>query len=240
MIIPGAGLMRYDRWLSGFILLVIWLLIPDHLNVLYLISTAGNIFLFRHLNYESYRNSKKRLLKIAIQYPLLILCLNFLFSSNLFFAVDNCINRTDIMAPQVESGEQCLVNLIAYAKNVPEAGDLVVYSEELYLGQAAGLPGDTIVVRDNKLLINGKPAEFANIPSKNLGRLESWAASAGGKEFFGVGEKYTVPEGCVFLVCNKPDKNISSFTMGAVRIDSLYGKVIYIMNWPWLNSYGIH
>jgi signal peptidase I len=68
----------------------------------------------------------------------------------------------DTMAPTVYDGEKVLVDLTAYKARQPQRGDiaLMILSEDQnkeHLLRIVGLPGETVEIRDQALLINGEP-----------------------------------------------------------------------------------
>jgi signal peptidase I len=83
---------------------------------------------------------------------------------------------TGSMKPTILEGDRIFVNRLAYDLKVPfttwhilewgepRRGDVVVlYSPEdgkLLVKRVIGLPGDTISLRDNRLFVNGEPAEY--------------------------------------------------------------------------------
>lgn len=84
---------------------------------------------------------------------------------------------TGSMKPTILEGDRVFVNKLAYDLKVPfttwhvaewgnpRRGDIVVFyspkDETRLVKRVVGLPGDTIELRDEHLIINGKPVEYA-------------------------------------------------------------------------------
>jgi signal peptidase I len=67
------------------------------------------------------------------------------------------------MLPDYEDGGLNFVNKWAYSQDVPVRGDVVgVRSSDpkvIYIKRVVGLPGETVSIRQGKVLVNGKPIE---------------------------------------------------------------------------------
>jgi signal peptidase I len=107
--------------------------------------------------------------------PLLITGL-VIFSVRSSFADWNNV-PTGSMKPTIIEGDLIFVNKLAYDLKVPfttwhlaewsnpERGDVVVFyaphNGERYVKRVVGLPGDTVALRDEQLIINGRPVDYA-------------------------------------------------------------------------------
>lgn len=66
------------------------------------------------------------------------------------------------MQPTLRGGDYTLVNKLTYRWNPPKRGDVVVFQapdnpRADYIKRVIGLPGETVEVKDGKVLINGQP-----------------------------------------------------------------------------------
>jgi signal peptidase I len=84
---------------------------------------------------------------------------------------------TGSMNPTVVEGDQILVNKLAYGVRIPfthlwlhqgagpARGDIITFDApedgDTWLKRVVGLPGDTVEMRDEELLINGKPLTYS-------------------------------------------------------------------------------
>ena len=74
--------------------------------------------------------------------------------------------RTSVVGPSMEptlrSGQEILINKIAYQLSAPKCGDVVVFkpngneNAHVSVKRVIGVPGDTIQIESGKVLINGK------------------------------------------------------------------------------------
>src|ERR1043165_5420802 len=109
--------------------------------------------------------------------PLLILSL-IVFSIRSSLADWNDV-PTGSMKPTILEGDRVLVNKLAYDLKVPfttwhiaewsnpQRGDIVVFFSPKdgtrLVKRVIGLPGDTIELRDNQLLLNHQPVDYATL-----------------------------------------------------------------------------
>jgi signal peptidase I len=84
---------------------------------------------------------------------------------------------TGSMNPTVIEGDQILVNKLAYGARIPfthvwlykgegpQRGDVITFDSpedgQTWLKRVIGLPGDTVEMRDERLLINGQPLAYS-------------------------------------------------------------------------------
>lgn len=80
------------------------------------------------------------------------------------------------MVPTFQSGEYVLTDKVSYRVGKPERGDVVVFHAPReancpagtgcdFIKRIIGLPGETIEVRDNTIIINGQPLAENYIPA---------------------------------------------------------------------------
>src|SRR6187455_1451415 len=109
--------------------------------------------------------------------PLLIFSL-VLFSLRSSLADWNDV-PTGSMRPTILEGDRVFINKLAYDLKVPfttwhiaewsnpQRGDIVVFFSphdgKRLVKRVVGLPGDTVELRDNQLVINGMPVEYQPI-----------------------------------------------------------------------------
>jgi|GEM_PF-61789 signal peptidase I len=71
------------------------------------------------------------------------------------------------MEPTYHSGQNVILNRMAYLIIPPKRGDVILYQHygELLINRVVGVPGDKIEIIDNQLQINGKQVKVKNIAS---------------------------------------------------------------------------
>ena len=68
----------------------------------------------------------------------------------------------DSMKPKLENGDVVLINRVSYNLGTPKRGDVIAFkpngneNAHYYVKRIIGLPGETVEVKDGKILINGK------------------------------------------------------------------------------------
>jgi signal peptidase I len=172
------------------------------------------------------------------------------------------------MMPNLVNGDFIFVKKYSYGLRLPffntkvlstgepHRGDVVVFRlprdpSVHYIKRLIGLPGDHIVVRDNRLTINGSPIPLA--PDGSYSGGYGFAGSALGVERFGQAEheimfatgrsstdvETTVPAGHYFFMGdNRNDSQDSRFPqVGFVPEENLVGRASRIwMNWDFPGS----
>jgi signal peptidase I len=159
---------------------------------------------------------------------------------------------TGSMAPNYLIGDHILVNKTVYRDRLPERGEVVVFRHPrkrglTWIKRVIGLPGDTVEVQDNDVLVNGKKLEREQVPAEALVAIRNqldgklFTETAGGRRYLvmiGTDKspefaKGTVPEGSLFVLGDHRDRSDDSRDpeLGFVPLGSLVGRVQYIY-WP--------
>lgn len=92
------------------------------------------------------------------------------------------------MKPTLLEGDEILVNKLAYDLKIPfttqriaqwgnpERGDIVVFYSPIdgmrLVKRVIGLPGDTIEMRDQELIVNGEPVRYENISTATTAQTD--------------------------------------------------------------------
>ena len=188
--------------------------------------------------------------------PLLILAV-VLFSLRSSLADWNDV-PTGSMRPTIIEGDRVFVNKLAYDLKVPfttkhiaewsnpKRGDVVVfyspYDEKRLVKRVIGLPGDTIELRDNKLILNGAELSYDPIPEidnpdvppierethrfameqlPNGKHVVASIPAVRAARNFG---PYTVPEANFFMMGDNRDNSFDSRFYGPVARKRILGK----------------
>ena len=156
------------------------------------------------------------------------------------------------MTPTIEVNDRVMVYKLAFQWGEPRRGDVVVFRDldepelEESIPQAVirsvletvgvrsrgrddlikrvvGLPGETVVIAGNKVLVDGEPIAEPYLPET--------AAMPDEGPFF-------VPEGEVFVMGDNRQGSLDSRRFGTVPLDRLVGRAFVII-WPISNLGGL-
>jgi signal peptidase I len=137
---------------------------------------------------------------------------------------------TESMLPNIHPGDRVVTDL-TYCKSkdfTRTIGDIVVFRGPKgtydYIKRVIALPQERITIYQGTVYINGQPLnepwELAFDPNVSL-QAELYAKYA-------VGDEYIVPDGHVFLLGDNRDHSMDSRHWGAVDVNKIKGKVLYI------------
>jgi signal peptidase I len=193
--------------------------------------------------------------------PLLILAL-ILFSLRSSLADWNDV-PTGSMKPTILEGDRVFVNKLAYDLKVPfttlhlaewsnpQRGDIVVFFSphdgQRLVKRVIGLPGDTLELRDNILVLNGQPVDYQPLPEELLSDLVP--ADRNGRVFAieqlpgqthtvagnpAVPARrsfapYRVPEGRYFMMGDNRDDSFDSRYYGPVQRNKIVGRATSVV-----------
>ncbi len=135
----------------------------------------------------------------------------------------------DSMEPTLSSGDTILINKLVYRIREPERSDVIVFKKDgkehsyYSIKRIIGLPGETVVIRDGKVLINGEPLDEEVIVDDMI--LEGLAT-----------DEITLDEDEYFVLGdNRNDSQDSRyFNVGNVVREEIIGKA-----WLRTNKFGI-
>lgn len=167
------------------------------------------------------------------------------------------------MKPTILEGDRVFVNKMAYDLKVPfttlhlaewsapKRGDIVVfYSPQdgtRLVKRTVGLPGDTVELRDDELIINGEKVAYRTIANELLQDLapadranSTYASEAlpgrshlvagipelAAKRNFG---PIQVPEGCFFMMGDNRDNSYDSRYFGVVKRSRILGRATAVV-----------
>lgn len=156
---------------------------------------------------------------------------------------------TESMVPTMLVGDVLLVNRLAYNFHLPvfstaEAvrwatparGDIILFNapptisalESIYIKRVAAVAGDTIQVRGQRVILNGKLVPYAQVPlegaTETLGDVTHKVLLAPGP-FANFGP-VVVPAGHVFVLGDNRDNSADSRVWGPLALERVRGKAI--------------
>jgi signal peptidase I len=147
------------------------------------------------------------------------------------------------MKPTLQIGDHILVSKFNYGVKLPflrstlipigtpKRGDILVfiYPEDRskdFIKRLIGLPGDTIEIRNKKIIMNGLPLNDTHgVYSDNL----IIPGSVQPRDNFG---PVTVPEDSIFVMGDNRDESYDSRFWGFVKMKDVLGKAL-IIYWSW-------
>ena len=136
------------------------------------------------------------------------------------FVIANSRVPTGSMENTIMSRSRVIGSRLAYLKDDPQRGDIVIFhypdDESIYyVKRVIGLPGETVMIEDGKVYING-----SDTPLDEPYLAEPMGGSYG---------PYTVPEGCYFMLGdNRNNSRDARFWENKyVKKDKIIAKVLF-------------
>ncbi|MEI8067827.1 MAG: signal peptidase I [Candidatus Shapirobacteria bacterium] len=167
----------------------------------------------------------------------LVLALSVFVLLYLFVAQPNEVKGSS-MVPNFTDGEFLLTDKLTYQMSKPQRGDVVIFKAPAgetcavdgceYIKRVIGVPGDTVMVKDQKVFLNGTelnqsflPADFVTDPG----------------EFNQDGIEQIVPEGQYLCFGDNRSHSRDGREFGPIKKDLIIGKAFF-KYWP-LSSMGL-
>ncbi len=136
------------------------------------------------------------------------------------------------MEPTLHSGDRLVISKISYKLENIKRGDIVVLHSPKnpdveYIKRVIGLPGDTILIKDNYVYLNG----FLLQESYVSAQTNLWEFG-----FTKEGALYTVPENYIFVMGDNRPRSSDSREFGSIPVSSIVGKAVF-RYYPILSSF---
>jgi signal peptidase I len=153
------------------------------------------------------------------------------FAVGIFFFVYLLIMRPhkikgQSMHPNFPDGEYLLTEKVSYYLKNPGRGDVVVFmppvSEDEFIKRIIALPGETIMISDGRIYINGKLLDEPYIDDN--------VRTANGS-FLSEGVEYTVPNGEYFVLGDNRPHSSDSRSWGPITKKTISGRA-WVVYWP--------
>lgn len=127
------------------------------------------------------------------------------------------------MEPTFYNGNYIFTSKVTYKLREPERGDVVVFhspknNDIEYIKRIIGIPGDTILIQNTTVNVNGTPINEPYISAAT-------ELMYGG--FVQEGVPITVPENHYFVMGDNRPRSSDSREFGPVPYESIIGQVIY-------------
>ena len=127
------------------------------------------------------------------------------------------------MEPRMYNGQSIFLNRLVYKISDPKAGDVVVFlpngneKSHYYVKRVAGVPGDTLQIKNGVLYVNGEPQEtYFNDRIAEAGILEN-ELTLEDDEYFVIGDN-----------CNNSEDSRSA-NIGSIKKEYIIGKAWFKM-----------
>ncbi|WP_274361505.1 signal peptidase I [Paenibacillus thermotolerans] len=146
-----------------------------------------------------------------------------------FFLFSPFIVEGPSMYPNFFTGERIIVNKILYDIRAPKRGEVIVFHSPFnadYIKRVIALPGETVEVRGDTVLVNGEPIEEPYIQNEKDMNAEA-GTTYNNKDY----EKATVPEGHVFVMGDNRPNSQDSRDIGFIAYDKIVGRADVVI-WP--------
>jgi len=137
---------------------------------------------------------------------------------------------TGSMRPTLIERDRVLVNKILYKYKEPQRGDIIVFRYPVdgkrdFIKRLVGLPGETIEIKQGKILINQeKLSEDSPLRQFYYYNRDDW--------FYGKGDQaIEIPEDSYFVLGDNSAQSSDSRNWGFVPKDNLIGKA-FMVYWP--------
>jgi signal peptidase I len=123
------------------------------------------------------------------------------------------------MEPNLHNEQRLIVEKISYHLHLPRRGNIVVidvdFSDIPLIKRVIGLPGETVEIRNNQVLIDGQPLDEPYLPTlfmRDYGPVQ-------------------VPEGYIFVMGDNRGASNDSRAFGPVSLDRIIGRA-WVSYWP--------
>lgn len=129
------------------------------------------------------------------------------------------------MQPTIEAGDYLICNLIYYRSHDPMRGDVIIFKyprdEKIdYIKRIVGVPGDTVELRDNILLVNGEEIGEPYAVYNDTGN-EHWPDPSTYGPYF-------ISENEYFVMGDNRNNSSDSREFGSIERESIEGKAIFV------------
>jgi len=227
--IPGLGHLFIRKWKAGIAALLLWILLtriaPGYLKVnlvpILIAVTVTHIFVIFGTPVSKLHNQKRMII------GLIFITWFIRFSSA--YAIFNHFSRpfhipSESMEPTLRRGDRIVVQ--EKSPSDLKAGDVIVFSdqrkdEQIYVKRLVGLPGDTIQILQNRILLNNR------FPDQKTLRRTVYTSEGR----FGINFPFVVPESTLFVLGDYSDVSIDSRFFGPVPETAVIGRAYKII-WP--------
>ncbi len=132
--------------------------------------------------------------------------------------------RQKSMEVTLLQGDRVLVSKVDYRLGSPQRGDIIVFNPPVdtaipYVKRVIALAGETVDLRDGKVLVNSRVVEFPDAVGASLAQAPR------------ITYPFKVPPGNVWTMGDNRQASSDSRSFGPVPVESIIGKVT-VRFWP--------
>lgn len=146
-----------------------------------------------------------------------------LLTAVIFLLVNTLTGRFRIegssMEPNLHDGEYVIIDRVSYVLHPPERGDIIVFTpptgDKDYIKRVIGLPGDTVEVRGEQVVVNG-----AAIDEPYLNTTTNYSMAA-----------QTIEPGQYFVLGDNRNNSSDSHAFGPIAAGAIVGRAWFVY-WP--------
>ncbi len=140
----------------------------------------------------------------------------------LFIAQPNQV-KGESMMPTFQNGNYIFTSKVTYKMRYPERGDVVVFhspgnAEIEFIKRIIGLPGDTVMLENQEVYVNGRKLSEPYISEATLPLPNGYAEE---------GVPMSIPENYYFVMGDNRTHSSDSRDFGPIVYDSIIGQVFY-------------
>ncbi len=126
-------------------------------------------------------------------------------------------------------GDRIFVDKMSYRFHPPKRGDIIVFRYPLdkkkdFVKRLIGLPGEKLMIRDGRVVVDGKELSEPPFVSHYYYNREDW-------DYGKTGQTISVPSDSFFVLGDNSAQSSDSRNWGFVPIKNLVGKAFFIW-WP--------
>ncbi len=138
------------------------------------------------------------------------------------------------MYPTYKNGEYLMANKVTYRFKEPQRGDVIIFkysNTQDFIKRIIGLPGDTVMLKDGQLYINGHILDESEYLDNSM--------YTNGGDFLKEGESKEIPEGEYFVCGDNRTHSSDSRTFGSISKEDIKGKA-WIVYFPFTQFRIVH